>query len=451
MFGNLLSVFHKHWPSKKTDACPPAPMDGNGGCTQSMDAAGPFYAAQTGVVSYEELLAESFVEQDLVGILQRAAAVLKTITVTAADGKTQIDGVQALSDFAERMLNGDDTLRTRSGADHTKTNLCVEGMGPDGQPTCTNGGTSRIIKPLTPLYVMLDALKGFDSTFALADNKDRLDPWHAGRSKLVDHLLTVERTGAAGAYDYKLADRNAYAIAVAALPWLSAQIDAHQADLAAWSDGLSGRLGKVLGHPLAAAVINLLDKFWDEPDASGQFTKVSAAVLNEADNPSGYRGMLVSTTDLLTLLHTDPELSPAIQFAALALAPNAFDAVQGKAAPDVVKGAATAGIQLARDVIKNQLSKKGSAQFTALAKLLRNVVLSDGTARSPAEILFDAVADVNRISTDAPTEQPLSADEDRQVFRNIQLFLRDDADEQHSLERLYQVIQARTLNGQTVK
>jgi hypothetical protein len=438
MFGNLLSVLHKHWPSRHMEACAGTFPEGSEGCTQSADPTEKFYVPGTNLVSYEQLIAESFKEEDYLGILHRATVALKALSYQDKDG------VKVLSDFVTRLLTPDASLRTRDGKAYTKTNLCVEITGPDGQPACKDN-VGRIIPQLTPLYLVLDALKKFDTTWE--QEKDRHDAWLAGRSKLVDQLLTVDRSGAAGSYSYKLADRNAYAIAVAALPWVSEQVASHRAknDLEAWSGELSGRLAKVLRHPLAAGTLDLLDAFWDEPEASGEFTKVSATVLNEDTNPADFRGMLVSAADLLSLLDSDQDLSPAIQFAALALAPNAFEAVGSNAAPEVEKSAAYAGLELTREVVNLLMEKKGDAEYTTLAKLLRNSVLSDGSARSPLEVIFDAVADVNRIDTAAPTAQSLTAEEDRQVFGNIKGFLFDTNGEKRSLERLYSVIQSRTL------
>jgi hypothetical protein len=59
MFGKLLSVFHEHWSARKSEPCPDAPEPGNEGCTQSLDPSAPFYSPQTGLVSYEPLLAEA--------------------------------------------------------------------------------------------------------------------------------------------------------------------------------------------------------------------------------------------------------------------------------------------------------------------------------------------------------------------------------------------------------
>jgi hypothetical protein len=344
------------------------------------------------------------------------------------------------------MLTPDPTLKTRAGKTATKTNLCVESGG-----ACAND-VGRVIPVYTPLYLVLDAIKQIDNTWDKADNKELHTAWLAGRSKLVDQLLTVTRSGQADAYSYKLEDRSAYAIFLAALPWLTDQIAAHRAkgDVVDWSSGLSTRLAKVLGHPLLAAGVDLLEKFWDEPEASGEFIKISASVLDEANNPAAFRGMLVAAADMLTLLDKDQNLSPAIQFASLAIAPNAFTALDSQDAPAVSEGALYAGTELARDVIQLLLQDKSGDERTTLAKLLRNAVLSDGNARSPAEELIDITADVNRIDVDQPTEVSLTAEEDHKVFGDVKGFLYDSDDEKRSLERLYHVIQSRKLDTRTV-
>ncbi|MEY4515588.1 MAG: hypothetical protein RLZZ450_7710, partial [Pseudomonadota bacterium] len=94
MFGNLLSVFHKHWSSKKTGAgCPVPVVDGNEGCTQSDDPKGKFYVPGTNVVSYEEMVAEALRDQDMVEILHRATLALTEIKVMNKDG-VEIDGIK---------------------------------------------------------------------------------------------------------------------------------------------------------------------------------------------------------------------------------------------------------------------------------------------------------------------------------------------------------------------
>jgi len=450
MFGNLLSVFHKHWASRKTEPCAATVEPGKEGCTQSL-APGAFYSPQTGAVSYEELIAKAFKEEDVIEILHRATVALAEIKVMNKDG-VEIDGIKALSDFVTVLMTPDPTLANRAGKLSTKTNLCVEVGG-----ACQND-VGRIIPNYTPLYLLLDSIKQIDNTWEKPENTERHEVWLKGRGKLVDQLLDVTRSGAAGAYDYKLTDRTAYEIFLAALPWATEQIAKHRTkgDLAEWLNGPNGlatRLGTILSHPITAATIDLLDKFWTEPEASGEFIKIAASLLDEQENPAAFRGMLVAAADTITLLDTDQELSPAIQFASLAIAPNAFEALDSQALPEVTQGTLFAGAELARAVIvKLRAEQPDASAPTTLSKMLRNLVLSDGNARSPAEELIDIVADVNRIDTDQPTEVPLTAMEDRKVFGDVKGFLYDGADgeEKKSLERLYEVIQARSLKGQDV-
>ncbi len=429
LFGDLLSAMHTHWPSKHDQPCA-AIAPGDEGCVQSVDATAPFYVPGTNVVSYEELLTQSFLDEDYVGILQRAAAKLSAIKVGDKDGVT------VLSDFATRLLTADPALKTRAGIGYTKTNTCVEVAGPACQ------GTGHIIPQLTPLYLLLDALKEFDESWDA--DAQRSDAWHAGRSKLVDVLLTVDRSGALGAYQYKLTSRDAYGVVLGALPWLRDQMKRHRdaGDLDAWSAGLSDRLAKVLSHPMAAGALDLLDALWNEPAAGGDFVALVSSLLSEAGDPDAYRGTLESVSDTLVLLDRDPNFSPAVQLASLALAPNAFAALEGDGQPDVAGGAADSTLAFARAAVA---AAKPVGEPTVLSKLLRNLVLGTGDASSPVEVLFDAVANVNRSQKELPDTQSLSADEDRAVFGVVQQFLADDSPNNRSLERLYAVIHHRSL------
>ena len=437
MFGNLLSVFHKHWSSRKSAPCPATIEPGNEGCTQSLDPSLNQYSPQTGLVSYEELIATALDEQDFANVLHNAVVALGAVKVTGADG-TQIDGVKALADFMVRALTVDPALKKRDASTSSQSNLCVV----DGA-ACKNG-IGRVIPQLSPMVMFADALKRFDDTFKEPSNADRLPIWHQGRSDFFDHILTVDRTGTDGDYQHKLHDRTSYNVAMSFLPWTIKLLKQHRdaGDLTMWAQGLSDRAAKILRHPLAAAIIDLLDAFWPEAEASGEFTAVVSYVTDDA-NVSSYVGMLTAVADSVTLIDRDPDLSPAIQFASLGLAPNAFKAIDGEVGPNGDKSVAYAGLELTGGVVKQLNQKKAAGTQTSLSKLLNNLVLSDGTDRTPLEVLLDAVADVNRTDDTASSLTPLTADEDRVVFSKVQSFLYDDDQEKRSLERLYSVIQGR--------
>lgn len=425
MFGHLMSVVHRHWSAPRDTPCPAEIGPGEEGCTQRLDPSAPLYAPQSNLVSYEELLARALDEEDLFGHLHRAATKLVALEV---DGQ---DGAKVLGEFVQRLITPDRALAKRNGDTFTTSNTC-ELVVEAGKRSCKDG-RGRVVEVLSPLYLLLDALKRFDEAFAAPENTKRHEAWLTGRGHIVDLLLTVDE----GSEGYALRDRNAYAIAVATLPWVSARIAEHQeaGDLDAWSAGLSGRLEKVLAHPLSAAVVELLDVFWDIPETAREFDAVASYLMNEEENGEAFQGMLVAAADMLTLLDSDPALSPAIQFAALALAPNAFEAVDDEAAPDVQRSVAFAGLELAKNV-----TERDDKEPSTLSKLLKNSVLSDEVARSPLEVLIDATADVNRKELTAPPEQALSAEEDRHAFQQVSEFLSDD---ERGLERLYQVIQGR--------
>jgi hypothetical protein len=378
----------------------------------------------------------------LVEILRDATLALAEVHVDDGSG-AQIDGISALANFLQRMVTVDPSVRQWGGGTTSKTRLCVEEGG------ACRAGRGRIISELTPLHLVSDALGSIDDAFA--DDPDRLAAWHQGRSGLVDQLLEVDRSGVAGSYRYQLRDRTGYRILHPALQWLLARFDAHRqaGDLEAWADGLSERLAKVLRHPITAGTVDLLDAFWPEAEASGEFTALSAYLTNE-ENTSAYTGTLTALADTLLLLDRDPNLSPAIQFAALGLAPNAFRAIRGEQPPRADQGVTYAALELTGGVVatlndakKNKFKRPG--QPTALSKLLGNAVLAPPGERSVLEVLLDVVADVNRENEDADPLQFLSADEDRDVFSDVKKFLRDDSQDQRSMERLYQVIQHRNV------
>jgi hypothetical protein len=435
MFGHTLSVVHKHWGSKKSGGCPAMVEKGNEGCTQSDDPAAALYAPGTGIVSYEELIADAVDDQDFVYLLHKAAIVLQDIKVQTPDGAT-VDGIKALADFVKVAVTPNPMLKKRDGSTSSKSTLCQEAGG-----ACTNG-VGRVIPVLSPMVMLGDALQRMDQAFE--GDKERQDIWHEGRSGLLDQILSVDRTGTRGSYTFKLRDRTAYNISNLVLPWVSELLDKHRAaqDLDAWAFGLSDRAAKILRHPLAGAVVDLLDAFWPEKEASGEFTAVTSFLTDE-ENKSAYTGLLTAIADTAILLDRDSDLGPAIQFAALGLAPNAFKAIEGTEAPKGDKGVAYAALELTGGVVQELKKTQKGDEKTALSKLLNNVVLSDGADRTPLEVLLDATADVNREDPNAQPTTPLTAAEDREVFKKVKAFLYDDSEEQRSLERLYSVIQGR--------
>jgi hypothetical protein len=63
--------------------------------------------------------------------------------------------------------------------------------------------------------------------------------------------------------------------------------------------------------------------------------------------------------------------------------------------------------------------------------------------RTPLEVIYDAIADVNRLDPSTPTEVPQSAEDVRKVFQQLDSFLMDP---DHGLERVYETMRNRKVN-----
>jgi hypothetical protein len=159
-----------------------------------------------------------------------------------------------------------------------------------------------------------------------------------------------------------------------------------------------------------------------------------------------FGGLVLAAADTLEMADKDRSLTPAIQFAALTLAENAFGALDSLMAapvsPDTEAGTAACSLEVTRKVANLNLNK---TTVSPLTRLLRNAVLPNRQklGRSPIETIIDAIADVNRADPSQATTVPHNAADARNVFDNLRFFL---FDQDRGLERLYNVIGSRKLN-----
>jgi hypothetical protein len=455
LFAELLDMIHMHYDSPHTDLCPAAVVKGTGeGCSQSADPTKGYYAYGTNAVSYEPLLSWALLDQDLLGVLNRSTKAIDAITVTV-DGQEK-KGLDVLSDFLVALLKSSD-LKYKDGRSYAKTNLCASqdpsdptkcacpaGFDPtDDGLWCKMGDSTyrrrgRIIPGgVPPLYLMLDALNDIDSMWAAEADKHKI--YLDVRSTLVDLFLNVDKDADGKT---KLHNRRAYALTRNALPWLLARMDEHKDDLATWADGLVDRLAGVLAHPIAARGMDLFDKFWDDKAAGDEVAALTDYLLDEDANPEQFADLIVAAADTLTFLNKDPDLTPAIRFAAIALAEDALDVVNsGGQDPNVDEGTAYRFLEVTRAITQVD----DGPELSTLAKLLRNAVLpmdGDLSGKSPLEVLIDLIADVNRLDPTKDTSVTLSAEDNQNVFVELLAFL---SDPDVGLERLYQVIENREL------
>jgi hypothetical protein len=437
LFAELLQTLHRHWPAPRDVDCTATPIVP--GCSSRKDPTSSYYAPQSNLVSYEPLLIYALGDQDLLGVLQRAQGALRKIKLG------ERDGVQVLERFLDRMLRPDPKLRYRDGRNWSKTNTC-EVVDQGGARTCKDE-RGRIIEGVAPLYLLLDALRSVDA--AWKGDEERHALWLEARSKLVDQLLTVEKQG----MGFRLQNRRAHALTLRALPWLEQRIDEHKAagDLEAWVDGsdamqgLADRALDVLAHPILARAVDLYDAFWQDQAAGDQVAAVTEYLMDEQGNEAAFTDLIVLAADALELVDRDPDLTPALRFAALAIAPNALDTVSSGGTLEVEDGAANRFLQITYELAKLY----EQAPRSPLARLLKNAVETmrapeptELAGKTPLVSLIDVIAEVNRATPEAPRSVPLSAEDNRHVFEQLSEFL---SSEDRGLERLYRVIENRKL------
>jgi hypothetical protein len=432
LFGDLISLVHRHWSSRASDA------------TQRADLAGPRFSQQSSGVSYEELVAEALIDAQLLARIRDLMLALEAIEVEPGmDGIDVLVAVTAnLLDPARSCLNGDctsDPLRHRDGRTGALTNT--------GKPVA-----------LTPAHLLFDALNAMDARFR-GDMADRLEPWRAARSELVDVLFEVDRDGP-GAWRFRNPHTRPLLLRVSRL--LRGRLALYGAEQAAclsaggsasscqkvraWSVGLSARLEKSLSQPISAATFNLLERFWGaEGDPGGELLTMMhwlSQAQSGVDKDDAIDSTLLAATDMLQLFEDTPNTAPVMRFLARGIAPNALEVASGSALElDVENGAVEKALMLLREVKKLDTAKAG--EQSTLTRLLHELVRELGPAgETPLEVILDTIAEVNRAAPGADSGAPLDAADLRAVLRESRDFL---SSERHGLERLYDIIQAREL------
>src|SRR6185312_12955438 len=127
----------------------------------------------------------------------------------------------------------------------------------------------------------------------------------------------------------------------------------------------------------------------------------NAYLLDEEGNPEAFAGLIVAAMDTLMLVDRDPDLTPLVQFASLALAPNALEIIdqgakeENKGVPNIDGSATMAMLELTKRITDLYPKPEGKAKDeTPLSRLLKNGVLADKSGQSPLEEFIDSSAEV---------------------------------------------------------
>jgi hypothetical protein len=418
IFGSLVSVLNRHWPGP----------DYGAECSKTSKDT---YCSEAGVNRYEPLLADAFVA-DIVPALHEFAQVatqLSKITVQRGPNAGQTwTGAQVMAKMTEILFS----------QDYAKAHNIVDRKGKAG--TTWTDGTPQA--QLTVFNLFADGLHKMDQRFAdacknatdmaacLADVESRKGQWKRARSQLVDEFLAIDGSGSAS----KFKNTSVVPTLISTLELTRQQLNAHCPDRESgapctWAKkDLGDKLAGVIGRPVLAALVDMLDKMrQDEPSRRQLETFLHDYVLAATtDDGQALQGMLASVADMLQVLADDGDLTPILSAAADGVSPDSDP-----------KGPGAGSMTI--KVLK-ALTDDTYDRYHVMDHVLPNLVtpMDKGQNLSPIEIFMDVIADVNRI--DASDAGAFAPDDYEGVMGTMQNFMTDKT---RGIEQLYTIIQKR--------
>jgi hypothetical protein len=438
LFIGLMEVLNSHWASDKTVP---------GECLLSQDPKTKYkQCSKAGVVSYEPLLVEQFAT-DIIPALHDFEKTLEATSIdhcesVDAAGKCvgtpkKMDGIAILAQATRALL--DPALAKKNGL------LTRKGAA----EVVRNDGTANA--QVTPIYLLIDALKAMDTALEKSADKDRMAQWRLARSQLVDQFLGVDGTGKASAF------RNAAfaKITPRIVDVLREQLFEHcpqsfNAPFARcdWArDQMVKKVEDVVKGPTFAATIDLVEQIRKDDNARIQTGLLMQYLLDAASKNDALPGALASMNDMVQLLSDDENLVPLFHVLAPALEKTQVDEkgqITKKSLVDAqlallarMSGRAfdTTGTEIcANEIDPNQVIT------AALAHVVTPMVGPNGqTGQTPLQVIMDVIGDVNRAAPEttgkfAPTDYASISD-------NVSDFL---LNKERGLEQFYEIVRQGT-------
>jgi hypothetical protein len=431
--GNLLFVklFDRlavHWGSDKQDKSE---------CDPSHPKTDAIWCGQDGAVTYEPLVAEILGKTDLFQTLHDGAKDLATIKVPHCDArddkgvctkKHDMDGVQVLAAALESMVD-------------PKRNVGLKQRNGDAG-VARNDGTKNA--QVTPIYLLIDALVGFDHSFT-GENAARLPQWRSARSQLVDQLFAVDGTGKDSKFHNPATQKSLPTL----IGTLRSQIAAHCTDsTCAWArHELPDKAKNVILGPTFASTLDVLDAIRQDEGARTELERLLQFLLLSAQGDA-QKATLTALVDLLQVFEDDKNLTALLHAASQTAGPEVIGD-DGKVAS---RGLVLASIEALARILGEAHAADGTRLCgkeidpnRTLAVVLRRLVTPpppnpDGTLKQPPiEVLIDAMADVNRRHPESSDK--LTADDYASIAFEISDFCSNPT---RGLEQVYTVIKQAT-------
>ncbi len=431
LFVQLFDVLANHWGSAKQtkEECDPtAPRDNARWCSQD------------GAVSYEPLLAEALGKTDLFQTLHDSEKELEAIQIPHCDArdasgkctKTETwDGVKVMAEGLKVLVDParNKGLKQRSG----------------DAGVVRNDGTTN--PQVTPMYLLIDALEGFDQRFEDWKNveqkgDDRLPQWRRARSQLVDQMFAIDGTGAASQF-HNPAAQKLIANLVGAL---RSQVAAHCPDPATSCDWARKELPQkatdMVTGPMFATSLDLLDAIRSDENARTELERLLQFLLL-SEQGDAQRSTLTALADVLQIFEDDANLTALLHAGAEAAGPE----VVGDDGRVSSKGLVLAAVDTLSRILAEQHDANGTRLCSkeidpnrTLAVVLRRMVTPPADGKPPPiEILMDVIADVNRRRPQETTK--LVGDDYASIASEVSDFC---ANPTRGLEQVYTVIKQAT-------
>ncbi len=433
-FVELFDTLHRHWGSSrqtKEECDPSLPKTDARWCTQ--DAA----------VSYEPLLAE-VLESDLFPAMHDFVQLLAATKIPHCDAfdpkthactaSTDYDGVKILAQ-ATRVL-----------IDPSRNVGLVDRKGK--KSVSRNDGAEN--PQVTPIYLLIDALKGVDRAFSDYASKspageDRLSPWRKARSQIVDTFFSVDGSGK----DSRFREPAIAQILPKVIDVTRTQIFAHCPDRSVpctWARAeLAKRLSDVVAGPTFAAVLDMLEALRKDPVARAEIERLVTHLIDDAAGSSAQTTTLAALVDLLQLLDDDVNLTPLYRLVATATEPSVVDEdgkVLQRGLVDAIVASlsrifAQASDAKGAEICASEIDPNRTIDF--VVKRLLSPEPGAPSGEAPIEVIMSVIADVNRADPSVTTK--LDAADYANIAREIGDFCLDQA---RGLEQVYEVIREAT-------
>lgn len=381
LFIKLMGAMHMHWATAQSDT------------TQSTQPEEAVYSYQSGIVQFEDIAARALDDADMLNRFGDLVVGIGQTEIAGINGRAIL--VEALRQWFVPELNG--SLRTRQGM------LTV----------FKNDGVT-VVNQLAPIWLALSAVRNLDR--ALGEDVSDRDALKGVLSIVSKQLLQVG--GAPNNAQFE--NRRGYAMAIAGIEFASERFGAHYeaGDVTEWASAMTENVSEVLGHPLSAALVNVVDNIVEDVQARRELERFLEYMVDELNPNGACSATLMSAVDTIQIMADESTIVPVLKAASVAFDPD--------------RGAA-------RRVLDFMGKANPYDSNQVMPQLLKRLVSPQLAGReTPLEVIWDVAGQVNRFGVGS--DEPFNTDDVRSLVISAREFLEDDS---RGLERIFDIIENR--------